>query len=115
MAFDRTWTDDTLLAELGARLRRERLDRNTTQAALAHQAGVSKSTVERLEAGESVQLASLIRVLRALDLTERLELAFPDPIPSPMRLLEQNGELRQRASAPLAAAPPGPWTWGDEP
>ncbi len=115
MQIDRTLSDDAVLAELGVRLRRQRLDQNATQAAVAHEAGVSKSTVERLEAGESVQLSSLVRVLRALGLSERLELAVPAPLPSPMRLLERDGELRQRASAPVAASPAAPWTWGDEP
>lgn len=115
MKIDPTLTDDSVLAELGGRLRRHRLERNATQAALAHEAGVSKSTVERLEAGESVQLSNLIRVLRALGLSERLELAIPAPLPSPMRLLEREGELRQRASGEVAAEPATPWTWGDEP
>jgi len=43
-------TDDSVLAELGGRLARIRLDRNLTQAQLAEQAGVSKRTIERLEA-----------------------------------------------------------------
>jgi transcriptional regulator with XRE-family HTH domain len=115
MQIDRTLSDDAVLAELGARLRRQRLELNRTQAALAHEAGVSKSTVERLEAGESVQLSSLVRVLRALGLSERLELAVPAPLPSPITLLERDGAARQRASGPVAAAPTAPWTWGDEP
>ena len=44
-------TDEVILGELGGRLAKIRLDRNLTQAQLATQAGVSKRTVERLEAG----------------------------------------------------------------
>ena len=53
-------TDGGILEELGKRLRRERLDRNLTQAALAREAGISKPSVERLEAGRSVQLAPAV-------------------------------------------------------
>lgn len=43
--------DETILAELGRRLARTRLERNISQQGLATEAGVSKRTVERIEAG----------------------------------------------------------------
>ena len=46
-------TDAAVLQELGARLHRRRIDANLTQAQLAEEAGVSKRTVERIEAGRS--------------------------------------------------------------
>ena len=55
--------------EMGGRLARVRLERNLTQIQLAEQAGVSKSTVERLESGAvATQLSGFIRVCRVLDL-----------------------------------------------
>lgn len=54
-------TDAAVLAELGDRLSRRRLQRNLTQAQLAREAGVSKRTVIRLERGESSQVTNLIR------------------------------------------------------
>src|SRR5256885_5069911 len=57
-------TDAAVLEELGARLHRRRIDADLTQAQLAEEAGVSKRTVERIEAGHSTDLAMLIRVLR---------------------------------------------------
>jgi len=61
------------LATLGHRLEQRRLARDLTQATLAREAGVSKSTIERLENGASVQLANLVRVLRALELLDQPE------------------------------------------
>ena len=75
MQFDTWHTDEQLLAELGRRLARCRLDMDATQAALAFEAGISKRTLERIEAGASVQTTSLIRVLRAL--RPRRELGRP--------------------------------------
>ena len=46
-------TDSAVLHELGERLSRRRIDAGLTQAELAHEAGVSKRSVERIEAGES--------------------------------------------------------------
>lgn len=109
-------TDDTILAELGSRLASHRLRRNRTQSDLAHEAGISKRTLERLEAGHSAQLASFIRVLRALDLAENLNLLVSKPSPSPMELLQNQNRLRQRASSKRSREEkaPEPWTWGDE-
>ena len=106
--------DKTILAELGTRFAKARLDQNLTQAKIGHNAGVSKRTVERLEAGESVQLVSLIRLCRALKLVDRLELMFPESPPSPIAQLKLRGKTPQRAR-PNASANPAPkkWSWGD--
>lgn len=116
MKIDETSADPVVLAELGTRLRRHRLDRDVTQAGLAREAGVSKRTVERLEAGESAQLSSFVRVLRALDLLGNLEALVPGSLPRPMDELRLRGRQRQRASghARGEVAADG-WTWGDEP
>jgi len=102
-------SDDHVLAELGARLKRARLDRNIPQAVLAEDAGVSRGTIDRLESGRSVQLTSLLRVLRALKLLENLELLVPPPDTRPLQALR--GCRRQRASR--TRSEPGEWTWGE--
>lgn len=98
MKFTNLLTDDTVLTEMGDRLARLRLRRNQSQAKLAKEAGISKRTLERLEAGRSVQLTNLIRVLRALGVLSRLEAVLPTPEPSPKELVELGGKERQRAS-----------------
>jgi transcriptional regulator with XRE-family HTH domain len=109
-------TDEVILRELGARLAKERLERNLTQAQLATQAGVSKSTVQRLESGSvATQLSGFIRVCRVLNLVERFELLIPEPVLSPVARLKSGGKKRQRASTAKPAAPPAKkWQWGDE-
>lgn len=113
-------TDTAVLAELAARLTRQRLDRNLTQAQLADAAGVSKRTVERLEAGESTQLSNFLRILRALDLLDRIDTLVPAPLPSPLAQLKLQGRQRQRASsvrepqASYRVTPDTPWTWDDD-
>lgn len=116
-------TDEILLRELGARLAQTRLEKNLTQAQLAIQAGISKRTVERLEAGRAgTQLSAFIRVCRVLELIERLEILVPETAPSPMTQLKLGGRKRRRASATTApgavnepAPSAGTWTWGDQP
>ena len=111
-------TDLAVLAELGHRLERTRLVRNLTQGQLAKEAGVSKSTVERFEAGQTATLSSLIRVLRVLDLLGALDRLVPELAPSPIERLKLRDKQRQRATGARATnsrvETPGSWTWGDE-
>ncbi|MCB9918562.1 MAG: helix-turn-helix transcriptional regulator [Planctomycetes bacterium] len=110
--------DQALLRRLGERLARARLDLNRTQAALAREAGVSKSTVERLENGESTQLSNFLRILRVLGLVDFLSNLLIEPPPSPIELLKLQGNRRQRASRkgrkPRGASKSKSWTWDDE-
>ncbi|MCL7488844.1 MAG: helix-turn-helix domain-containing protein [Desulfobulbaceae bacterium] len=115
MDISKLLTDDAILAEIGKRIARYRIDSQITQADLAQQAGVSKRTVERVEAGASAQFATIIRILRVLDLMQGLENLVPEPVPRPMELLKQKGKVRQRASSsrhPDKA--PKKWSWGEE-
>jgi transcriptional regulator with XRE-family HTH domain len=117
MRISRLTTDEAILGELGGRLARIRLDRNLTQHELAAQAGVSKRTVERMEAGAvATQLSSLIRVCRILGLAERFEVLIPEPIPSPVEQLKMRRRKRQRARiAKKSNSPIEKWQWGDKP
>ena len=109
--------DETILTELGERFARCRLDRQLTQADVAEQAGISKRTVERIEAGASAQLSSIIRLLRVLDLLSGLEIMVPGKETSPMDLLKRKGKIRKRASSRQNAdqvKEPQSWTWDDD-
>jgi putative transcriptional regulator len=94
--------DDVVLRELGDRIARTRLERNLSQEGLAHEAGVSKRTVERLEAGEPVKSNSLIRVLRGLGQLDSLDRLITEPLPSPIERLRLEGKRRRRAGTPRA-------------
>ena len=108
-------TDEAILAEIGQRLARRRLDMGLTQAELAERAGLGKRTVERIESGKSAQMASVVRVLRAMDALAGLDGLIPDAGPSPMELLKRRGKARKRASSRRRTeAPARKWKWGDE-
>jgi transcriptional regulator with XRE-family HTH domain len=116
MKITKSATDDAVLAELGGRLARIRLERNLTQGQLAEQAGVSKRTVERLETGAvATQLSVFIRVCRVLGMLERFETLVSEPIPSPVAQLKLRGRQRQRASGKKGVETSGKkWHWGNE-
>jgi transcriptional regulator with XRE-family HTH domain len=110
-----TLLETSALSLIGQRISRHRLERNLTQAELATSAGVSKRTIERLEAGESTQLSNFLRILRALDLLDGIDQLVSEPPPSPLEQLKLKGRQRQRASSVREPeSPPASWKWGDE-
>lgn len=117
MQIDPENSDKAVLAELGARLRRARLERNLSQERLAEEAGIGRVTLQRIEAGESPSLVNLIRVLRVLDLLGGLNALVPEPAGSPLDELQRRGRQRQRAGSARgtkSATEPRPFRWGDE-
>jgi transcriptional regulator with XRE-family HTH domain len=123
MHFDEITTDAGVLAELGRRLERHRLERNLTQAEMAVQAGIGQATVQRAERGQSVQMTSMIKLLRTLRLLGALDLAVPESIDLPIAQLErEQRKIRRRGrgrrgggSAESIEATQEPWRWGLEP
>lgn len=105
--------DAVVLRELGERLARVRLERNLTQARLAEEAGVSKRTLERIEAGGPSQLVNLVRVFRALHLLDRFETLIPEPVISPVLQLKMHDKQRKRAKASSTVHSPK-WEWNDK-
>lgn len=91
-------SDKALLALLGERVHRQRLNQDMTQAELAKHAGVARIVAQRLENGLGCKLENLIRILRALRLLEQLETFLPEPGLSPVQLAKLKGYERQRAS-----------------
>jgi len=115
MKLDPSLSDEAVLAELGERITRQRINRELTQAQLAEQAGIAKRTLERMEAGSSAQLSSLIRVLRALKLLESLDALIPAAGPGPLDWLKREGQRRQRVSSRAAGKSSAEtWSWDDE-
>ena len=108
-------SDDAVLEALGRRLGRRRLALQLSQAELADEAGVSKRTIERMEAGASAQTLNFIRVMRVLDLLNNFDQLVPKTESRPMDLLKLKGKERRRASPRRIAGRSGEkWAWGDD-
>jgi transcriptional regulator with XRE-family HTH domain len=112
-------TDTAILHEIGGRLEHRRIDAGLTQAQLAEEAGISKRTVERIEAGHSTDFVMLLRALRILKLFETLDQLVPDLPQSPLMLLKTRGRARKRVrhsrlrDGSAVRKPAAPWKWRD--
>ena len=107
-------TDETILAEIGDRIAGRRLESQLTQAALAKEAGVSKRTLERVEAGATAQMTTIIRIFRVLDLLSNLDQLLPESKPGPIEVMTRKGKRRKRASSKSRGSAQEPWKWGDD-
>lgn len=112
MKIERNLTDSEVFSEIGARIRRIRLDTNVSQGGLAAAAGVSLRTIQRIETGgEGYGATSLLRVLRGLGLLENLGALLPETGCRPMEMLRNRGKPRERAGKKRKGG--GPWRWGE--
>lgn len=100
-------------AALCRRLETIRLARNITQEQLAREAGVSTSTIRRLEKGLGTSLDTFIRVMAALKLQHTLETLLPDPDIRPMERVGMSSGERKRARPKTKPAERPAWSWGD--
>ena len=60
-------TDSAIIEQIGHFIKNTRIKQNKTQTQLAEAAGLNRWTISQIENGESVNLSSLIQLLRALD------------------------------------------------
>lgn len=104
-------SSDAIIEALFERLEEIRLSRNVSQAALAKEAGVSRSTITRIARGQVISIDSFVRVMQALGLADHLAALLPNPNVRPVERIRLDGNERRRASAKRKAV--GEWTWGD--
>ncbi|MFT3818617.1 MAG: helix-turn-helix domain-containing protein [Rubrivivax sp.] len=99
-------SDNALLATLGERLHLARRRRRKTAQETATQAGITRVTLRRVEAGEpTVMMGTYLKVMAALGLAQDLVLLARDDAHG-QRL--QDERLLQPQRRPAAAAKPAP-------
>jgi transcriptional regulator with XRE-family HTH domain len=90
-------SDATIVQKIGDFVKKERLSSNKTQAQVADDAGVNRSTISQIEKGEAIALTSLIQIMRVLNCLQLLDIfSFKEEI-SPIELAKQDQQKRKRA------------------
>lgn len=90
-------SDSAIISAIGEFIKQKRLQENKSQALLAKDAGLNRSTIVQVENGESITLASLIQILRVLNLLHLLDIfTFEEKI-SPIEYAKMKEKKRLRA------------------
>ncbi|EQD60716.1 transcriptional regulator, XRE family [mine drainage metagenome] len=82
-------TPEELQIVLGERLRRLRLNRNLDQCTAAEKAGISEKALRNLESGRGSTVTTLLRVLKALEYLQGIDMLAPEISVNPLDLLRQ--------------------------
>lgn len=109
-----TENNQTILMELGRRIQDTRIAASLTQKELAERAGISLSTLVRLESGESVRFEYVLNTLRALNLLSNIDLLVQEQEMRPSDLLDYGKKRKRVRIAPKENPLRKPWKWGDE-
>lgn len=102
-------TDKSLMETIGQFIQHHRLNQNKSQDSVATDAGISRSTLSLLERGEKVTLASLLQVLRVLDLLYVMDTFKVSDEISPIEYAKLQKNKRQKASGKSNSDPHSEW------
>jgi len=91
-------SDAALVKTIGEFVKHHRLNQNRTQDEVAAAANISRSTLSLLERGETVTIATLLQVLRILDLLYIMDVFTVSHEISPIEYAKMQKNKRQRAS-----------------
>jgi transcriptional regulator with XRE-family HTH domain len=90
-------TDNAIMAQIGLKLKEERVARNISQKELARTCGLSMFSISQIENGHNTSLLSLIMILRTLERLDILSDLFAEKQLSPvayseaMKKMQKNG------------------------
>lgn len=106
--------NEFILKELGKRIQETRIATRLSQKDFSDIAGLSVGSISRIESGQSTTMENFLKVLRALDLLQGLDLLIPEQEIKPSDLLDAGGKRWKRVtSARKADNNDTTWEWGE--
>ena len=109
-----TENNSFILKELGKRIQDIRISISLTQKELAERAGLSPSTMERIENGENVKIENVLNVLRALSLLANINMLVPEQEILPTIMIERRVKRKRVRKSHNSNETKIEWKWGDE-
>jgi transcriptional regulator with XRE-family HTH domain len=101
------------IENLGERIAQYRLSRNLRQKDVAASAGVSRGVLTRLETGKGGTIDSLVRVLKALDMDDRVLNLVPDARMSPLDPRASKDSRQRARKIDDKSNENEPWSWAE--
>jgi len=90
--------DDYIAGQIGEFVKYHRIRQNSTQAMVAKDAGISRSTLSLLERGGIVTVSTLVQVLRVLDQLQVFDKFTIIHLQSPLMLAKAEKKRKHRAT-----------------
>ncbi len=109
MKVDYLTPDGTILTEMGRRLARVRKQQGFSQTRLAEEAGLGVATLRRIESGQDGQMASWLKLLKALRMTASIDALLPETFDSPMAEVLAEAKTGKKPKVAEVSV-----RWGDE-
>ncbi|GHT53357.1 hypothetical protein FACS189446_0550 [Bacteroidia bacterium] len=97
--FNYSMSNEAILRLLGSQIRQMRLNKNLSQTKLGKSAGLSRTTIAKIENKGIGTLISFIQILRVLEKIEILNQFITEAPVSPIQIAKLRGKARKRASA----------------
>jgi transcriptional regulator with XRE-family HTH domain len=95
------YTNQEVYEHLGQKLKAHRLSKNISQLELAERAGVSRTTVQRLEQSKNIGMLEFLSLVRALGIISSAEnwvpeISLPIDFEKQLLLMQAGGRKRSR-------------------
>lgn len=106
-------TSQAILAQLAERVKRYRIDMNLSQAEFSQKTGLSLRSITNFESGADIKFTNFIKILKALELADNLDLLVPDVSKRPSSFLVGEKQ-KQRVRKSGGKEEMKPFNWGDD-
>ena len=107
--------EQVILAELGTRIKQQRIKLNLTQAQFARRCGISLSTLVRIESGEDSKISNYIKVLNGLKMSSNLDLLIAEVQPDYKAMYAGKRErVRVKHAKASHNTHKQKWKWGED-
>lgn len=116
MDWDKLSNLETIKA-IGLSIKGYRIKADLTQQDIADLAGVSKTTITRLETGEgNISLSTLVSIMKILKISNHLDLIFSPPQFSPSLKFKKSEKAKSRVKKHQKQATEkiSEWRWGED-
>ena len=105
-------SEQTIMKELGFRIKQYRISLNITQNGLADKCGISASTVVRIESGVDSIFSNYLKIMNGLGLIQNMDILIPEPQPD-LKAMFENKAPRQRVKT-NGSNPKSNWVWEED-
>lgn len=104
--------EQTIIKELGFRIKQYRIALNITQNGLADKCGLSSSTVVRMENGEDSKISNYIKIMTGLGLLANIDILIPETQQDFKAIYERKAPRKRVKRS--HATPKSNWVWGED-